>query len=207
MSDEATTTNGTTAPAPTQAPAWVDERISKITRQRDEMADRVTTLEREVERLSPLADRADAWKEKAQAMETSLASERTRWQTDRALLESGIADAEVRELFQWQHSRLAEADRPEFGEWLSGLKAEGAEVPSVLAPYISQPAAAEGGMAPAPPPTTAPTTPSAALPPTNAGTRVAPPRAKEPTLGEIAGSSDEAWQQMREQLRAQYSRR
>jgi len=199
MAEENTDSNGTTTQQ-AGTPAWVDERISKITRQRDEMADRVTTLEREVEKLSPLADRADAWKEKAQTLETSLSTEQAKWHTDRALLEAGIQDREVRELFQWQHTRLPEKDRPAFGDWLGGLQADDAQVPAVLAPYIGSTESTESTEAAPPPPA------AKGMPPGNAGTRIAPTPSKEPSLAEISGSSDEAWKQMREQMVAQYKR-
>jgi hypothetical protein len=184
MSAEETAPNGTTTPAQQEAP-WVAERVQKITAQRNNAMERITELEREVERLNPLADRADAWKQKAEGLTTQLSEAEGKWATDRSLLEAGITDGEVRDLFQWQYSRLEGEDTPAFGDWLAALRKEGAEVPAVLRAY----------MAPTPPPapeaeaTTAeapPAPPQVTMPQANLGTRPAPLPKASPTGADVS---------------------
>lgn len=193
-----TTANGTTAPATEKAPAWVDDRIKKLSAQRGEALDRIASLEKELEALRPVADSGAAWKTKAEELEAELGFATKQFKRDRALLEAGVRDGEIRELFEWQFEKLDKEGRPEFSEWLSSLTAESA--PASLRAHLPS-AAAQAS--PAPTPTATPTAPPAA----DAGARHAPPPPREVTADDIRGATAENWSQLRERLKAEYSNR
>ena len=196
-----TETNETT-PAPDateKAPAWVDERIQKLSAQRGEALDRITELEKELEGLRPLADSGQAWKTKAEEMEAAHETAASKWGTERSLLEAGVKDAELRELFAWQYERTPAEGRPPFGEWLNGLTAENA--PAALKAYLpgevknSAPIADAPKSAPQPPP------------PADTGTKTTPPPNRTLSADDIRGATAENWSQVRERLKAEYSGR
>jgi hypothetical protein len=195
-----TETNETT-PAPDateKAPAWVDERIQKLSAQRGEALDRITELEKELEGLRPLAESGQAWKTKAEEMEAAHETAAGKWGTERSLLEAGVKDAELRELFAWQYERTPADGRPPFGEWLNGLNAENA--PAALRAYLpgeaKSPSTAEA-------PKSAPQPPPAA----DTGTKTTPPADRTLSADDIRGSTAENWSQVRERLKAEYSGR
>lgn len=191
-----TATNGATPPA--EAPAWVDERIKKLSAQRGEALDRITELEKELEGLRPLADSGAAWKTKAEELEEKLSGAEGKWGTERALLEAGVKDAELRELFAWQYERTPADGRPPFGEWLSGLTPETA--PAALKAYLP-------GQAPKAEAPKAEAKEASPPPPADRGTKKAPPAARDLSADEIRGASAESWSQVRERLKAEYSNR
>ena len=205
MTEESTdtTTNGTTAPPAEKAPAWVDDRIKKLSGQRGEALDRITELEKELETLRPLADSGTAWKTKAEELEAKLSGAESQWGRDRALLEAGVRDGEIRELFAWQYEKTPAEDRPEFGEWLSGLTAETA--PASLRAYL--PGQVSPSAPPAESPTATPAQPTTPPPAADAGARTAPPPPRDVTANDIRGASSENWEQLRERLKAEYSNR
>jgi hypothetical protein len=194
-----TTANGTTAPPTDKAPAWVDDRIKKLSAQRGEALDRIASLEKELEALRPVADSGAAWKTKAEELEAELGFATKQFKRDRALLEAGVRDGEIRELFEWQFEKLDKEGRPEFSEWLSSLTAESA--PASLRAHLPSSQAPQA--APAPTPTATPTAPPAA----DAGARHAPPPPREVTADDIRGATAENWSQLRERLKAEYSNR
>ena len=185
------------APAtPEKAPAWVDERIQKLSSQRGEALDRITALEKELEGLRPLADSGQAWKTKAEEMEAAHATASTQWGTERSLLEVGIRDAEIRELFSWQYGKLPAENRPAFGEWLGSLTAETA--PASLRAHLPGQAALAAA------PTATPATPA---PRADTGALSTPPPDRTLSADDIRGSTAENWSQVRERLKAEYSGR
>ena len=193
------TTNGTTAPPSDTAPAWVDDRIKKLSSQRGEALDKIAALEKELETLRPVADSGNAWKTKAEELEVELGLTTNQFKRDRALLEAGVRNGEIRELFEWQFEKLDKDGRPEFGEWLSSLTAESA--PASLRAHL--PSAQAPQAPPAPTPTATPTAPPAA----DAGARTAPPPPRDVTADDIRGATSENWEQLRERLKAEYSSR
>ena len=105
--------NTDTTPGPKEkAPAWVDDRIQKLSAARGEALDRITELEKELEGLRPIADSGTAWKTKAEELEAKLTGSESKWGTERALLEAGVKDSDLRELFAWQYDRLPADGRP-----------------------------------------------------------------------------------------------
>lgn len=63
---------------------------------------------------------------------------------DRGLFAAGLVDEEAQDTARHVYGRLPADARPDFGTWLSGLRAEGATVPKPLQPFLS------GTPAPAP---------------------------------------------------------
>jgi hypothetical protein len=193
-----TETNDTTPPdSPEKAPAWVDERIQKLSASRGEALDRVTALEKELEGLRPLAESGQSWKTKAEEMEAAHGLASTQWGTERSLLEVGVKDAEIRELFSWQYSKLPAENRPPFGEWLGSLTNESA--PASLRAHLPGQAAAASAPTPTPP------TPPA--PRSDAGALTTPPPDRAMSADDIRGASADNWAQVREKLKAEYSGR
>jgi len=97
---------------------------------------------------------------KVTALEETATANQAKWSQERTMLEHGITDQAGQQIAQLYYGQLAEEGRPELGEWLGGLKAEGAEVPTGLQGFL-------GGSTPVP--TTKP------QPATNTGNGGAPP--------------------------------
>lgn len=57
--------------------------------------------------------------------------------THLAMADSGLTDALGREVARLVYSKLPEDGRPPMSDWLKGLRAEGADVPPPLRPYLT----------------------------------------------------------------------
>jgi len=75
------------------------DRLNEVIRQRDEARAEKATLESKVQDMTSkvesyqaLAAESEKYKEEASKVSSSLESERTTWQQDRALLQAGIRD-------------------------------------------------------------------------------------------------------------------
>lgn len=199
-----------TQDTPTQdTPKWAEERIAKIAAQKAEALSRVAELEAKIAELSPLAEAGSAWEAKFTELETSSAKARSEWSSERELLQAGVRDPEIRELYQWQYSKIAEEGRAPFGEWVKGLTAENA--PATLRAHLptsSSPAPAVTAPTPTAPATTAPT-PSAppVAPKSEAATLPSPTPSHSLSADEIRGTGADNWASVRERLKAEYARR
>jgi len=105
---------------------------------KNELASQVSALQAEVQSLSEKAATVDTltgqiseWKGKAEKAEGKF----SRWQA----IASGIGttDTEAIEAAEWAYGRLPEEDRPQLGDWLSGLREKPETAPKVLSPWLS----------------------------------------------------------------------
>jgi hypothetical protein len=127
------------------------------------------------EEIGPLRERAaglDAAIRERDAARAELATATAGFADRTALYRAGVDDDEGQDVARALYARLPQDSRPaSLGDWLTGLRAEGASVPRALAPYLRQPAApaaatpAPGAQAAAAPRPAAP----AASPPPAAG--------------------------------------
>lgn len=196
-----------TPDTPTQeTPKWAEERIAKIAAQKAEALSRVVELEAQLAELSPLAEAGSSWEAKFTELETSSQTAQTAWLSERELLQAGVRDPEIRELYQWQYSKLEAEGRPEFGAWISGLTAETA--PAALRAHLPggsspSPAAAP----PAPAPAAASPAPLPVTPRSDASTLPTPSASHSLSADEIRGTGADNWAAVRDRLKAEYARR
>ena len=195
-----------TPDAPTQeTPKWAEERIAKIAAQKAEALARVTELEAQLAELSPLAEAGSSWEAKYTELETSSQTAATAWLSERELLQAGVRDPEIRELYQWQYSKLEAEGRPEFGAWISGLTAETA--PASLRAHLPGGSSPAPIAAPAPPVATAPPAPLPTAPKSDASTLPTPGATHSLTADDIRGTGSDNWAAVRDRLKAEYARR
>lgn len=194
-----------TPDTPTQeTPKWAEERIAKIAAQKAEALSRVAELEAKIAELSPLAEAGSSWESKFTELETSSATAQSAWLSERELLQAGVRDPEIRELYQWQYSKIAEDGRAPFGEWVKGLTTENAPA-SLRAHLPSSPSPAPAVTAPAAPAPAAPALPVA--PKSEAATLPSPTPSHSLSADEIRGTGADNWEQVRARLKAEYARR
>lgn len=66
-------------------------------------------------------------------------SEQAGWRDERDLLRTGLVDDEAHAVARVLYGRIPEAERPPtIGEWVTGLRAEGATPPPALAGYLGR---------------------------------------------------------------------
>lgn len=139
MSDEET-------PPPPDAQAPVPyERFAAVAAERK-------ALKSEVEALRTKAGGLDAATKEAADLKSALASAQADFADRLALHRHGVGDDEGQDVARMLHGRLPPENRPALGDWVAGLKAEGATIPRALQPYL----------APAPSGVTPPTAPKPA---------------------------------------------
>lgn len=199
MSD---TPNDTTETIEEKAPKWVEDRIAKIAAQKSAALERVTELEAKILELEPRASSGDEWKTKATELEATIVKSSSSWGVERSMLEAGIKDSDIRELFSWQYGKLGE-DRPEFGEWLKALDADNA--PASLRAHLPSATATTAAVVPdvvIPPPIASVTAPRS-----DAATLSAPAAKQSLSADDIRGASAENWSQIRERLKSEWATR
>ena len=195
-----------TPDTPTQeTPKWAEERIAKIAAQKAEALARVTELEAQLAELSPLAEAGSSWEAKFTELETSSQTAATAWLSERELLQAGVRDPEIRELYQWQYSKLEAEGRPEFGAWISGLTAETA--PAALRAHLPGGSSPAPIAATAPPVATAPPAPLPTAPKSDASTLPTPGATHTLSADDIRGTGSDNWAAVRDRLKAEYARR
>jgi|TARA_R110000765_G_scaffold405721_1_gene502376 hypothetical protein len=113
-------------------------RFQEINTRAKESASRVQELEAQLSDTQKQASAADSLFEQLQKTNETLEAERKGFQSEKAMMESGLVSQEARDLAQWSYSRLPEENRPALGEWLQGMTGDDAEVPTYLAPYFSR---------------------------------------------------------------------
>jgi hypothetical protein len=157
------------------------------------------------ERLTEVIAERNMWRERASAapdpeavqrqlaeLQAAVEAERNGRNEDRALFGAGITDADGQEVARLLYGKLSEKPEGGIGEWLTSLRAEGAEVPKALSPWLQPPAQ----------PATTTTRPPTQAP------RAAPPTEGRPDAGAIRAAR-EAFRKgelSAEQLRAMLSR-
>lgn len=125
-------------------------------------------------RLREATERAQAAEsalQAAQAQLQALTGERETWSAERSVYRAGITDPEGVAVATFLHGQLPAEGRPEIGDWISSVLADGGSIPRALAGYVQRPAAPPA----APPaPAAAPVAPPAVVPPAVTSTGPAP---------------------------------
>lgn len=136
MADEA---NDTQAPESGADKTIPYTRFKAVVDSKNDLAAKVTDLEGQLQTLSEkaatvdtLATQVQEWKGKAEQAETRFST----FQTISGAL--GTTDAEGVEAAEWAYGRLPQEDRPELGDWLTGLKDDPTKAPKVLHPWLAQ---------------------------------------------------------------------
>jgi len=112
------------------------ERFTTVNEQRKEAQAKIVDLTAQLAAVEKQANAADALFNQLETTNATLETERAAWGQERSLMGAGLIDPEARDLAIWSYNRQPEEGRPALGEWLDGMKAEGAEVPQYLAPYF-----------------------------------------------------------------------
>jgi hypothetical protein len=139
----------------------------------------VRALKAEADGLRAKATAAEQAIRERDEARTALAAAQTEHADALSLLRAGISDDEGQAVARTIYGRLPAEGRPALGDWLSGLRVEGAQVPRALAPYLGGQAQAQQQQQPIPP-------------------RPAPPGQAPPPAGGSAG--DAAIRPLRERI-------
>lgn len=109
-------------------------RLREETAARDAARAEVATLRTELETLKK-GGSSDLVK--AQAELDGWRKKEATWLEERAALSHGLTDPEAQVVARTLYGQLAEKDRPAFGDWLGGLKADPTKAPRSLAPWLT----------------------------------------------------------------------
>ena len=140
------------------------ERFQAVVAERNTLRDADAARATEMQKLTERAATVDALTAALAEAKAGRAADADAWGQERALMGAGFTDAEGQTVARALFAAQPEAIRAKpIGDWLGGLKAEGATVPKALAPYLS-PAA----------PTTTTTAPPPKAPAAQGGTSTAP---------------------------------
>ena len=112
------------------------ERFQTVNEQRKEAEQTIASLKAQLADVQKQAGAADALFSQVETLNKTLESERQTWNQERTLMGAGLLDKEARDLALWSYSRIEGDDKPPLGDWLDGMRAEGAEVPAYLSPYL-----------------------------------------------------------------------
>ena len=115
-----------------------------------EVNDTVKSLKARIAELEPAAGEADALRRKLDELKDANKAQLASLGTHLAMADAGLTDPLGREVAQLVYSRQPEEGRPPLVDWLKGLRAEGADVPAPLRPYLTAPPQS-GTMTTAPP--------------------------------------------------------
>lgn len=89
-----------------------------------------------------LAAGAEALRSQLAELTAARAAETASWGEEKELMRSGLLDDEGRDVARLLYQRTPESERPKsIGEWIGGLRAEGATIPRALQPYLGAPGA------------------------------------------------------------------
>ena len=115
------------------------DRFQEVNTAKKQALARVQELEAQLADTQKQASAADSLFEQLQKTNEVLEAERKSFESERALMSSGLLSQEARDLAQWSYSRLPEDNRPPLNEWLQSMKDDAEAVPAYLRPYMSQP--------------------------------------------------------------------
>lgn len=109
-----------------------------------EVNDTVKSLKARLAELEPKATEADTLRRKLEEAKDANKAQLADLGTHLAMADAGLTDPLGREVAQLVYRKQPEEGRPPLVDWLKGLRAEGADVPAPLRPYLtpSTPAAA-----------------------------------------------------------------
>lgn len=113
------------------------KRLNEVVVQRDAARAELAASRAENAPLAEKAALADTLTGQLAELQAQYDNDKTGWASERSLIRSGFVDEEAQVVAKVFHSRLPAEDRPPIGDWLEGLKAEGAEVPRALAVYLN----------------------------------------------------------------------
>lgn len=124
----------------------VTSRISKVSESRRILQSELDALKSEHAGIQERIKGVDALHTQIANLQDDLKHANTKYNRHSSIASHGITNPEVRDLIEWQYSKAMESkpkkDRVKMGEWLDGMKAEGAQVPHVLKPYFGEAQAA-----------------------------------------------------------------
>ena len=104
-----------------------------------EVNDTVKSLKARIAELEPAAGEADTLRRKLDELKDANKAQLASLGTHLAMADAGLTDPLGREVAQLVYSRQPEEGRPPLVDWLKGLRAEGADVPAPLRPYLTAP--------------------------------------------------------------------
>jgi hypothetical protein len=167
------------------------DRFVTVNDQRKEYQAKVADLTAQLAAVEKQAGAADALFTQLESVNATLESERQAWTQERSLMGAGLIDQEARDLAVWSYNRQPEEGRPALGEWLDGMRAEGADVPQYLAPYFK--GAAQDQAPPAP-----------TMPDTNRGAIPQDIESGGHKRGSISGMTADEYREHRDRLRQRW---
>ena len=116
-------------------------RFAKVNAARKEAVARAKQFEADAKEVPGLRTQLEQ-------LQTTYTTDKESWEQRFALVEAGLSDTEGQEVARMLYGRLPAEGKPaSIGEWVTGLKAEGATVPKALGGYLT------GATSKAPPPT------------------------------------------------------
>lgn len=148
------------------------ERFQEVVTQKNTLEAALSAEKANVQKLMEKSATADTLAKQLADAQTGWAQKEAAWGEERQLLANGLTDPDAGAVARLLYNRIPETSRPKtIGEWLGGLRAEGAAVPPALAPYLKPgaapaPAPAPAGGAPTPAPAPAPKQPTTTQAPT-----------------------------------------
>tara|TARA_R110002020_G_scaffold395103_1_gene605219 strand:+ start:85 stop:717 length:633 start_codon:yes stop_codon:yes gene_type:complete len=120
----------------------VTSRISKISESRRTTQGELDTLQAKFDSMQDKIKGVDALHNQIATLQDDLTHSNTRYSRHSAIANHGITNPEVRDLVEWQYSKAmdgrAKKNHQTMGDWLDGMKQEGADVPHILKPYLSE---------------------------------------------------------------------
>lgn len=135
------------------------EKFNKAQEQLRKAQERIAALEpleARVKELEPFQSQAGDLAKKYETLKGEHKSVTTRYAEDLSMAEAGLTDPMGRDVARLVHGRLPEEGRPPLGDYLRGLRAEGAEVPAPLRAYFATVTPPAAGAPPKDPPPKAP---------------------------------------------------
>ena len=112
----------------------------------------IATLNARVKELEPLIAERDDWKGKHDTVHGEFKTAQATWAEERALLSNGVTDEEDVDLVRHYYGKLDGAAKPKtIGDFMAGMKAEGAPIPKGLQHIFGAKPAAGAGTGQPPP--------------------------------------------------------
>jgi hypothetical protein len=136
-------------PENTDAATVPSARLREETALKTQWMNKATALETELADLRKKAATVDTLTGQIDQLTRAHAAEKTAWETDRSIYQSGFTDAEGLDVARHLHSRLPEKDRPPLPDWLKALQSDPTKAPRALAPYLGRPQTPPAGQPPA----------------------------------------------------------
>lgn len=160
------------------------DRFQTVVTQKNTLAAEVEASKAELQRLTERLATTDTLAQALEAEKAARLAVEQRYQRYAVGVQHGITDPDLLAFAELKHSGLPADGRPDFGEWLTALKAKPEDAPAPLRLVWQPPAAAPAAA------------PPAAAPAANAGTVPAAPL-KDLTADTIRGMTTEQYRAWR----------